>query len=96
MLKAVKAQKSTLWNETPSAASRGPSSSKREPAKCGGQKYGARQTIDDSMDVTDLEELPGLFQISSVPVKLAFFKYFLRACNSFLGEASSLSLNTVI
>lgn len=74
MLKAVKAQRGTLWDETPSAVSRGPSCSKREPEKCGGQKHGARQRAADTMDVTDLEELPGLFQISSVPVKLAFFK----------------------
>lgn len=74
MLKAVKAQRGALWNETPRAASRGPSRSKREPEKCGGQKYGARQPAADTMDVRDLEELPGLFQICSVPVKLAFFK----------------------
>lgn len=74
MLKAVKAQRGTLWNETPSAASRGPSCSKREPEKRGGQKDGAGQTAAGTMDVPDLEELPGLFQISSVPVKLAFFK----------------------
>lgn len=84
MLKAVEAQRSTLRKETPSAASRGPLSSEREPEKYGGQKYGTRQTTSDSMDITDLEELPGLFQISSVPVKLDFFNKFLSDCISFL------------
>lgn len=74
MLKAVKAQRGTLWNETPSTASRDPSSSRKEPEKCVGQKYGTRQTTADTTDITGLEELPGLFQISSVPVKLALFK----------------------
>lgn len=65
MLKEVNTQRSSPWHETPGAATRGVSGLKWESEMCGGQKHGTRHTTDDSMDVTDLEGLSGLFLFSN-------------------------------